>query len=74
MSQNVIEVKVKPNSHEFSVEKKDSYYITYITSKPENNQANLELVKELGKLFGKEVKIIKGLKSKKKMILLKDKI
>ena len=23
MSQNVIEVKVKPNSHEFSVEKKD---------------------------------------------------
>ena len=64
-----IEVVVKPNSPKFRIEKKDKIAV-YCKSKPEDNKANLEIVKELQRLFKTEVQIIKGLKSKKKTILI----
>jgi uncharacterized protein (TIGR00251 family) len=60
---------VKPNSPKFSIEAGDRIIIN-CKSKPEGNKANTEIVRELEKLFKREVKIIKGLKSKKKVILI----
>jgi len=65
----VIEAKIKPNSSRFKVEKKDGYII-YCKSSPEQNKANQEIIKELEKLTKTRVKIIRGLTSKKKNILL----
>jgi uncharacterized protein (TIGR00251 family) len=48
-------------------EEKDSY-IVEIKEKAENNKANIEILKFLKKTIGKEVKIIKGLTSKEKVI------
>ena len=37
-------------------------------SKPENNAANLELLKNLSKIFNSSVKILKGFKSRNKTV------
>lgn len=66
----MVEVSVKPNSPKFKVENKGKI-IVYCKSKPEDNKANIEIKKELEKLFKTEVKIIKGLKSKRKTILIR---
>jgi len=39
-----------------------------LKSQPENNKANLELVKVLSKYFKKKVKIVKGFTSKNKIV------
>jgi len=66
----IIEVKVKPNSPEFKIERKNRSIIIYCKSSPEDNKANREIIKELKKLTNKEVRIVKGLTSKKKSIVI----
>jgi len=39
-----------------------------IEERPENNKANLEIIKYFSKLLGKRIRIIKGLKSRRKVI------
>ena len=63
-----LKIKVKPNSGEQSVEKKGDEFIVKLKSAPENNKANLELVKVLKKYFGKEVKIKSGFTSRRKIV------
>jgi len=63
----VFEAKIKPNSPEFSIEVSDKAIIS-IKSSPENNKANIEIIKELSKLLNADVRIIKGLKSKNKTL------
>ena len=41
-----------------------------LKSLPQKGKANTEIIKGLSKLFGCDVKIIKGIKSKEKIILL----
>ena len=66
----IIQVKVKPNSPKFKIEKKNGDIIIYCKSLPEDNKANREIIKELKKLTNQEVKIIKGLTLKKKSIVI----
>ncbi|HLC55767.1 MAG TPA: DUF167 domain-containing protein [Candidatus Nanoarchaeia archaeon] len=66
----VIKIKVKINQSKNNIEKKDDYYLIKIKEKAENNKANIEIIKFLRKYFNKDVKIIKGLKSKEKLIRL----
>lgn len=68
----ILKIKVKPNSNKQEIEKidEDNYKIS-LKSKPEDNKANIELIKMLKKHFGKDVKIIKGLKSKNKIVEVK---
>ncbi len=66
----IIKVKVKVNQNENKIEKKEDYYLVYLKEKAENNKANIELIKFLGKYFKKEIKIIKGFKSREKLIRL----
>ena len=66
----IINVKVKPSQPRFSI-KKNGIWLISCTSPAEKNQANIEIIKELSKEY-KSVKILKGLKSKKKIIEIKN--
>lgn len=66
----IVEFSVVPKSGKFRIVKKDGVMKVHLRSPPEDNKANLELIKEFEKLFGKPVRIISGLKSKKKKIEL----
>ena len=65
----LITVKVKPNSPKFSINVKDKIII-HCKSPPEKNKANLEIMKELKKLFKKDVEIVSGSKTRNKKILI----
>jgi uncharacterized protein (TIGR00251 family) len=66
----IIKVKVKPASGRQNIEKiSDSEYKVFLKSRAEDNKANIELLKLLKKHFsGQDIKILKGLKSKDKII------
>ncbi len=68
----ILEIKVKTNSLETKVYRKDDSIILEVQNPPEDNQANIELIKYLKKFFGKEVRILRGLKSKNKTILIEN--
>lgn len=63
-----IKVKVKPNSGRKEVIRKGNGYVVYLKSHPENNKANIELIKLLKKHFDRPVKIKSGLFSKEKIV------
>lgn len=61
---------VKPNSRENRIEfdsQRNAYRVS-IKAKPEDNKANIELIKFLSKTLKKKVRIIAGLKSRNKLI------
>jgi len=64
----IINAKVKTNQPKFSIEKGEVWIIS-CTAAAESNKANIEIIKELSRHY-KKVKIVKGLKSKKKVIEL----
>ena len=73
-----IRVKVKTNSEEQNVErisndlfKEDGFegmYFVKLKSHAKGNKANIELIKVLGKYFGKEIKIKSGFTSRMKIV------
>ncbi|MFQ5531856.1 MAG: DUF167 domain-containing protein [Candidatus Nanoarchaeia archaeon] len=64
-----IQIKVTPNSGEQTIKKLGEIYLVRLKSRPENNKANLELIKFLKKYFNsKDVKITSGLASRKKIV------
>ena len=67
----VIGVKVKPNSNQAAICEKGDNFVLDIQSQPENNKANLEAINYLKGLFGCEVFLLRGAKSRNKVFLLK---
>jgi uncharacterized protein (TIGR00251 family) len=67
----IIEVRVRTNSPRFSLSEKNGEFFIEVTSPPQEGKANTEIVKSLRKLTGHDVEILKGLKSKNKLILIK---
>jgi uncharacterized protein YggU (UPF0235/DUF167 family) len=67
-----MKVIVKPNKKQtkiISYDKENNTYIIEVKGKPINNEVNLELIKFLSKKYKTtNIKIIKGLKSKEKII------
>ncbi|MCD4666753.1 DUF167 domain-containing protein [archaeon] len=63
-----LEVKVKPNCSKNEIILKNNQYVVSIKAKPEYNKANIELIKFISKLTGKQIRIIKGLKSRIKVL------
>ena len=62
---------VKPNSPKnkiLSYDKNKQAYKVNIKAKPEDNKANIEIIKFFSKILKKRIKIVKGLKSKVKVI------
>lgn len=67
----LMEVRVKPNSRRFALSRKDGQLVLEVTSPPQEGKANMEIVKGLRKLLGKDVAIVRGLKGREKTILLR---
>ena len=69
MMQFPLKLKVKPNSRKTEILREEGNEIVLaVKSKPENNKANLEVIKFFSKMFKTKVKIVRGLKSKNKII------
>ena len=68
----IIEIRVKPKSGKQEIQKiSKKEYKVYLKQQAEDNKANIELLKFLKKYFKKDVKIIKGLKSRNKITEVK---
>ncbi len=63
----IIEVKVHPKSKQKKIVWKNTLEV-YLTEPPENNKANIQLLELFKKTFKREVSIIRGHNSRKKMI------
>lgn len=63
----VVRTKAEKNEVVGFDENRQAYKIN-IKAPPENNKANIEIIKFFSKLSGKNVKIISGLKSKQKIL------
>ncbi len=64
-----MKIKVKANAKENKVEDKGGdYYLVSVKEKAKDNKANLAVIKLLSKYFKKRVKIVRGLRSKEKVI------
>ena len=62
-------VRVKPNSPETKIlSQSDSEIILAVAAPAEQNKANIELIKFLGKHLNGDIKILRGLTSKTKLI------
>lgn len=64
----LIKIKVKTNSPKSEIIKQDDYYKVYVKSPPEKNKANEEIIKLFYKKLKRRVRIVKGLKSKEKLL------
>jgi len=63
----LLEVKVTPNAKKFGFRYKNGWRIS-VTSQPEKGKANAELEKELAALLQCEVRVRRGLASRKKLL------
>jgi uncharacterized protein (TIGR00251 family) len=69
----IIKIKVYPSSgREEIVKVSEDSYKAYLKKHAENGKANIELLKMLKKHFNKTPIILKGLKSRDKIINIKD--
>lgn len=66
----IISIIVKTNQKHSSVtfDGEKNSYLVCVKSPPENNKANVEVIKLMSKHLGKKAKIFSGLTSKKKLI------
>jgi len=63
-----IRIKVKTNQPKTEVVEKGDVWKVNVKAKPENNKANEEIVKFFTRMFKKKVEIVRGLKSKEKVL------
>ena len=64
-----IKLKVKPNSRKTEILKEENNEILLAVRSPaENNKANIEIIKFFSREFKTRVKIVKGLKSRNKIV------
>jgi uncharacterized protein (TIGR00251 family) len=68
----LLKIKVKPNSSKSEFDEKNS--LAYLKSPPQDNKANIELIKLLAKHFkvsNSQIRIVKGLISEERVIEIK---
>lgn len=63
-----LDVRIIPNSKRFEIKEENNRIKIYLKSRAEKGKANIELVKALSKALGKSVRIIRGEKSRNKVI------
>ena len=68
----IISVKVKPNAHKTEIVSEGAVLEVAVAAPPENNRANIELIKFLEKKFKKKARIIRGLTGKNKLVSLEN--
>ena len=65
-----IKVRVKANSDANDITKHRDHYEVRLKAAARDNKANLELIKLLNKTFKRKAKIVSGLRSKEKLVML----
>ena len=66
-----MEIVVKPGKRKTEIVKEENGVVyVNVKGKTENNEANNEIVRFFSKKFGKDVRIVKGLRSKRKILKL----
>ncbi|MCK4521661.1 MAG: DUF167 domain-containing protein [Nanoarchaeota archaeon] len=65
-----MKILVKPNSKKEDIffDKEKKAYVVSVKAKAENNKANIAVLKLMKKKFSKKFRIIKGLKSREKVL------
>jgi len=63
----IVEIKVHPKSKQLKIVWKDTLEV-YVTEPPENNKANVQMLDLLKKTFKREVSLIRGQNSRRKII------
>lgn len=63
-----LEIRVIPNAKRFALSFKDGAWKAYVRERAEDNKANRELVATLSHALGVRVSIVKGLKSRNKVL------
>ncbi len=63
-----IDITVKLNNSRFKIEPKDENLMVFVTERPQDNKVNQEIIKNFEKLLGRNVKIVKGAKSRRKTL------
>jgi len=70
-----IKIYVTPDSKKFAIRGFDEWrnaWLVSVKEKAEKGKANKELISELGRIFGKDVKIVSGERSREKIIEISD--
>jgi len=73
---NKFKAIIKPNSKENKIiefNRENNIFRINIKAKPEDNKANIELIKFLSKSLKKKVRIVSGFKSREKVVEITDK-
>ncbi len=68
----LIEIHVKTNARRFRVYEKGDRLIVEVVSPPREGKANAEIIKELKKLFRRDVKVVRGFGQNRKLVLIRD--
>jgi uncharacterized protein (TIGR00251 family) len=68
----VLEVSVKPESRDFKVIVEGEEVVVFCRETPVKGKVNKELVKNLSKLFHREIELVSGFASKRKRLLIKN--
>ena len=63
-----ISVKVVPGSPEFGIEESEGVWKVHVKAKAERNRANLELLREIGRITGCRARLLRGGTGRKKVI------
>lgn len=67
----IIPVRVRPGSGRFAMKDGEAGLVVELSGPAREGRANQELVKELSRILRCEVRIVSGLRSRRKIILLK---
>src|SRR4030066_381673 len=67
----IMDALVKPRSREFKLVIEGDDIVLFCTEEPVRGRVNKEIVKELSRLFHKQVEVVSGFSSKQKKLLVK---
>jgi len=65
-------IRVVANSKKDSVVERDCVLVVYVKEQAKDNRANLAVMKLLSRHFGKSVRIVAGLSSRRKVVEVAD--
>lgn len=66
----MIKIRVKPHARQFGIKQIEDQILVEVKNPPVKGKANEDVIKGLSDFFGKPVRILKGHKSKQKILLI----
>ena len=66
----VIKIRVKPHARRFGIKKIEDQIIVEVKNPPVKGKANEDVIRGLSSFFAKPVQLLKGHKSKQKIVLV----